>query len=118
MCRCGSIPCAIMRGREPAGSVQHARALLHTTSKMISTNCPIVAITEVCYFWWFRVESAVGGTCYGVRATLLVGLEKALYTGSTWGQAVGAGGQLDIVFLGPAGRRNVRCCVLSDYACL
>ena len=38
----------------------------------------------------------MGGTCYGVRATLLVGLvtdEKALYTGSTWGQAVGAGGQ-------------------------
>ena len=66
------------------------------SSKMISTNCPIVAITEVCYFWWFRVESAVGGTCYGVRATLLVGLvtdEKALYTGSTWGQAVGAGCQ-------------------------
>ena len=36
----------------------------------------------------------MGGTCYGVRATLLVGLvtdEKALYTESTWGQAVGAG---------------------------
>ena len=35
----------------------------------------------------------MGGTCYG---TLLVGLvtdEKALYTGSTWGQAVGAGCQ-------------------------
>ena len=54
----------------------------------------IVAITEVCYFWWFRVESAVGATCYGVRATLLVGLvtdEKALYTGSTWGRLWGRG---------------------------
>ena len=38
----------------------------------------------------------MGGTCYSVRATLLVGSvtdEKALYTGSTWRQAVGAGGQ-------------------------
>ena len=41
-------------------------------------------------------EVATRGTCYSVRATLLVGLvtdEKALYTGSTWRQAVGAGGQ-------------------------
>ena len=30
----------------------------------------------------------MGGTCYG---TSLVTDEKALYTGSTWGQAVGAG---------------------------
>ena len=38
----------------------------------------------------------MGGTCYGVCTTLLVGLvtdEKAPYTGSTWGQAVGAEGQ-------------------------
>ena len=35
----------------------------------------------------------MGGTCYGIRATLLVTDEKALYTRSTWGQAVGAGGQ-------------------------
>ena len=44
--------------------------------------------------------------------------EKALYTGSTLGQLVG-GGELFciqcVVSLGPAGRRNVRCCVLSDY---
>ena len=33
----------------------------------------------------------MGGTCYGVRATCLVTDEKALYTGLTWGQAVGAG---------------------------
>ena len=63
----------IMRGREPAGYVQHARALSEVAKSLfISTNC------------------------YGVRAILLVGLvtdEKALYTGSTWGQAVGAGGQ-------------------------
>ena len=64
----------------------------------------------------------MGGTCYGVRATLLVGLvtdEKALYTGSTSGQAVGAGGQSWVSSalyssVRPAGRRNVRCCVLSE----
>ena len=47
--------------------------------------------------------------------------EKALYTGLTWGTASG-GLELFciqcVVSLGPAGRKNVRCCVLSDYACL
>ena len=46
--------------------------------------------------------------------------EKALYTGSTWGKLVGS--ELFciqcVVSLGPVGRRNVRCSVLSDYACL
>ena len=39
------VPCAIMRGREPAAC---ARTFAHHqkySSKMISTNCPIVAIT-------------------------------------------------------------------------
>ena len=43
----------------------------------------------------------MGGTCYGVRATLLVGLVtdvKALYTESTWGR----GSELGIQLLGPA----------------
>ena len=61
----------------------------------------------------------MGETCYGVGTTLLVTDEKALYTGSTWGQAVGAGVRVGYpVLLGPAGRRNVRCCVITDYACL
>ena len=92
-------------------------------SSVISTNSPIVAITEVCYFWWFRVGSAVGGPCYGVRATLLMGLQtKWLCTqdrrgGSLWAVRVILNPEC-VVSLGPAGRRNVRCCVLSDYACL
>ena len=68
----------------------------------------------------------MGGTCYSVRATLLVGLvtdEKALYIHRIDVEAGcgGGGSELGIqcvVLLGPAGRRNVRCCVLSDYACL
>ena len=29
------MPCAIMRGREPAGSVQHARALSEVASRLL-----------------------------------------------------------------------------------
>ena len=91
------MPCAIMRGRETARCLCSMRAHFHTPPEVANFSkkpfalyqlSAIVAITEVCYFWWFRVGSAVGGTCYG---TLLVGLvtdEKAPCTGSTWGQAL------------------------------
>ena len=65
----------------------------------------------------------MGGTCYSVRATLLVGLvtdEKVLYIHRIDVEAGcgGGGSELGIqcvVFLGPAGRRNVRCCVFFFF---
>ena len=60
----------------------------------------------------------MGGTCYGLCATLLD--EKALYTGSTWGQAVGAGGQIWVSYssVRPAEKRPMlRIIGLRMFAC-
>ena len=50
------------------------------------------------YSWVYRRKSSVHRIDVG---------------GSLWGVCIQC-----VVSLGPAGRKNVRCCVLSDYACL
>ena len=89
----------------------------HTIAKGLSLKFATSGGLELEAQWAGRQSEGL------VTAALLMGLQtKRLCTqdrrgGSWWG-----GSELFciqcVVSLGPAGRRNVRCCVLSDYACL
>ena len=93
-------------------------------NSLLSASSDILCMPNIinCPYFIYQCHAIVW---LAVHKTLNMGLQtKRRCTqdrrgGSLWGE-----GMVElfciqcVVLLGPAGRRNVRCCVLSDYACL